>query len=375
MNSVFVFIALGALLLIPTTNFAFAQVSDFYWSETTSWVAPGTGGNVFSADAATKTVGQVTGGGFNRIDDVELDQINAKLFWNNWASGSGTSSAAEGIYSSNLDGSGQTQVAGSTESSSSATGAAGHHGIFLDTNNQVIFFTRGVSYAGHELARVDMNGANYQQLDSATWFPSGIVLSSSNLVYWGAPGISTGGAINTVNSDGTGVVLNVVPHTDGLGRSLAFDESKGLIFYSSFDVSGPCCSHPTGIGPSTGGGIWVYDISSGIATQVLSDPDTGIPDVELDTVNMIIYWTDFARGEIRSASYDAAGNLGQFTVELNGLSNPYGLALAFAQGIGGEILPIDTTALLLASTQSISMWMIPIAISAVGLGIVLVRRK
>ncbi len=45
------------------------------------------------------------------------------------------------------------------------------------------------------------------------------------------------------------------------------------------------------------------------------------------------------------------------------------------QEIGGEILPIDATALLLASAQGISLWMIPVVISAVGLGIVLVKKR
>ncbi len=44
-------------------------------------------------------------------------------------------------------------------------------------------------------------------------------------------------------------------------------------------------------------------------------------------------------------------------------------------GIGGTILPIDTTALLLAGVQTNLAWMIPVALSAVGIGIVLVRKK
>ena len=43
-------------------------------------------------------------------------------------------------------------------------------------------------------------------------------------------------------------------------------------------------------------------------------------------------------------------------------------------GIGGEIIPIETTTLLLAGAQSTS-WLIPIVISVVGIGLVLVRRK
>ena len=43
--------------------------------------------------------------------------------------------------------------------------------------------------------------------------------------------------------------------------------------------------------------------------------------------------------------------------------------------IGGEFIPIDSTALLLAGAQSTASWMIPVLISAVGIGLVLVRKK
>lgn len=43
--------------------------------------------------------------------------------------------------------------------------------------------------------------------------------------------------------------------------------------------------------------------------------------------------------------------------------------------VGGEILPINTTALLLAGVQTNLAWMIPIAFSAVGIGVILVKTK
>ena len=42
--------------------------------------------------------------------------------------------------------------------------------------------------------------------------------------------------------------------------------------------------------------------------------------------------------------------------------------------IGGEIIPIETTSLLLAGAQS-TTWLIPVVLSAIGIGLVLVRRK
>jgi len=43
--------------------------------------------------------------------------------------------------------------------------------------------------------------------------------------------------------------------------------------------------------------------------------------------------------------------------------------------IGGKLLPIDTTALLLAGMQTNLAWIIPIALSVIGLGVILVRKK
>jgi len=43
--------------------------------------------------------------------------------------------------------------------------------------------------------------------------------------------------------------------------------------------------------------------------------------------------------------------------------------------IGGEIIPIEATSLLLAGLQTSAIWLAPVVISAVGIGLVLVRRR
>ena len=48
---------------------------------------------------------------------------------------------------------------------------------------------------------------------------------------------------------------------------------------------------------------------------------------------------------------------------------------ALFPGVGGELLTIDTTALLLAGMQTNLAWIVPVALSAVGIGVLLVRRK
>jgi len=43
--------------------------------------------------------------------------------------------------------------------------------------------------------------------------------------------------------------------------------------------------------------------------------------------------------------------------------------------IGGTMIPIDTTALLLASIQSISMWMIPVVAAGIAIGVFVIKRR
>jgi len=44
------------------------------------------------------------------------------------------------------------------------------------------------------------------------------------------------------------------------------------------------------------------------------------------------------------------------------------------QFVGGEIIPLDTTMILLAGTQMTAAWLIPVIVSAVGIGIVIARK-
>jgi len=354
-------------IVLSTTSPAYAQVSNFFWSED-----DGTG-EVFTADSATQTVSQVTAGGFDRIDDVEIDPLAGKLWWNNWVPG--VPSPSEGLYNSNLDGSVQVQMPGLA--SSCGGFPSGLTGLVLDPGNLRLFYTRGVSYdncPNGEVSRVNLDGTGYIQLDSPggdSWHPDGIELSG-NTIFWGDPGViqpqPAGGAVNSMDTNGVLQIPNLVPHTDGHGRSLSLDAANGLLFYSSHN---PAVRN-------SGGAIFVFDvIIGGPPIQVLNDPTTGIPDVELDTANMRIYWTDYVNGLIRSSSYDAAGNLvGPITNEISNLINPYGLALEFGlQPIGGTLVPIDTTALLLASLQSISMWMIPVVVAGIAIGVFVIKRR
>jgi len=42
--------------------------------------------------------------------------------------------------------------------------------------------------------------------------------------------------------------------------------------------------------------------------------------------------------------------------------------------VGGEFIPLDTTMVLVAGTQTTAAWMIPVLVSAIGIGIVIARK-
>jgi len=46
-----------------------------------------------------------------------------------------------------------------------------------------------------------------------------------------------------------------------------------------------------------------------------------------------------------------------------------------APAVGGTLVPIDTTALLLAGVQSISMWMIPVVVAGIAIGVFVIKRR
>jgi len=77
-------------------------------------------------------------------------------------------------------------------------------------------------------------------------------------------------------------------------------------------------------------------------------------------------WNDF----FSSQTISTLGDKIQGIIELDATC-----ASAFTdEVIGGTIIPINTTALLLAGVQSISMWMIPVVLAGAGIGVFVIMR-
>ena len=113
----------------------------------------------------------------------------------------------------------------------------------------------------------------------------------------------------------------------GRGRGYAFDPATQTIFFTSHNPGSP----------GSGGGLFSYDIAANTETLLISDPATGYWDIEIDPVTQRIWWTDYGRGQIRSARFDGSDE----QVELSNLTNPYGLALEFGTSVDIDIMPSD----------------------------------
>jgi len=94
--------------------------------------------------------------------------------------------------------------------------------------------------------------------------------------------------------------------------------------------------------------------------------DSGI--IDLGAVTPGMHTIDVqAEGQVSGCN---SGGLGAWEGTLKVFSWP----LEESEIIGGEIIPINTTALLLAGVQSISMWMIPV-LAGIGIGVFVIKRR
>jgi len=114
--------------------------------------------------------------------------------------------------------------------------------------------------------------------------------------------------------------------------------------------------------------------SNGQASITPGDVDDGSFDndqiVSLTVIPNSFSCDDLGPNTVTLIALDPAGNQGACFATVT-IEDPLGACLV----IGGEMIPIETTALLLAGVQTNLAWIVPFALSAAGISIFLVRRK
>jgi len=106
---------------------------------------------------------------------------------------------------------------------------------------------------------------------------------------------------------------------------------------------------------------------NGVFTQLTDDDGT---DSQSDTE-----WVAVTFGDIFGLAIDATDDTaGASTVTIDMLSAPWCLKNGNGNAVGGEIIPIEPTSLLLAGTQMTAAWLIPVIVVVIGIAIVIARK-
>ena len=131
-------------------------------------------------------------------------------------------------------------------------------------------------------------------------------------------------------------------------------------------------------------------IASGSGTNVMAMPDTlGVGclcfEVWFDIVPTVplsagTYWIALSGQTPWQVIFDNTQELLPMHVSVDGgfsffSFSGFGVPFTLTGTIGGTLIPIDTTILLLAGVQSISMWMIPVVAAGVGIGVLVIKRR
>jgi len=92
----------------------------------------------------------------------------------------------------------------------------------------------------------------------------------------------------------------------------------------------------------------------------------------------------FAETIVNDGKFFVFGNFGNFGTFMNNgevldCGNIFGTFLPLPGivnrcPVGGELIPLDTTMVLVAGSQTTAAWMIPVLVSAIGIGIVIARK-
>ena len=222
----------------------------------------------------------------------------------------------------------------------------------------------------------------------------GITISSSN------GNIITG---NTVSGNSAGIVIvssnnndisnNDLPNNAGTGirftassnnnisnNSISNTNNAGISLHqsNSNSISGNTVSGISGIGirlftPAENNQIFNNNFIDNISQAEDSDEGNVF---ELSAPTGGNYWNNFDEPVEGCNDANSDGFCDAPFVFTRGQDNlPWTTQNGWVLPIGGTLIPIDTTALLLASVQSISMWMIPVVAAGIVIGVFVIKRR
>jgi len=185
-------------------------------------------------------------------------------------------------------------------------------------------------------------------------------LGTPNEIY-GGPGVGAGGSSNDIPLGNLLISAERFGDADGDGLiDVPDDDANGAQFHFFFDTPTKILS------------LSLVDIENSPVVLTFFDSVGSVVDVrtvspQLSGDNSVITGSEFA------------GDIAKIIVELNGEGAIDNLVFCPEDNsnnnlVGGSLIPIDSTSLVLAGTQLTAAWLIPVIVSAAGIGLVFLRR-
>ncbi len=173
-----------------------------------------------------------------------------------------------------------------------------------------------------------------------------------------------------------------LPPGQDIADSDPLDSISGIIATDpDVDMYRICVTDPSGFSADTsflaafdtqlflfnaGGFLIDFDDDGGDGLQSFIGPFVGSPGIHLLAINS---WPNFPVDDPITA-WDGNGfSFGDYGIALTGSAGTINCG-----AVGGTMIPIDTTALLLAGAQMNAAWMIPVIVVAIGFAIVIARK-
>jgi len=178
----------------------------------------------------------------------------------------------------------------------------------------------------------------------------GVIFEENDLIYGRAPGFNTGRLVFNI------MVGNSGEPAEGLGQAATDDIEVFFI-------------HPITKQPRTVQSVEAFIIDP---ENPLTMKAFDIIGIEVDSFSNPCLDCDFigtvsSPGGIAKVVFSSPGTRTFGIDDLTFVQEPFDL-------VGGELIPIETTSLILAGAQTFS-WMIPVVLSVIGIGLFVVSRK
>ena len=245
------------------------------------------------------------------------------------------------------------------------TPGLGADGVSGDFDIQHTFFRdildQGETLIFHDVF-VDIRASKFTRIDHLS---VGVQAETLNLGVW-LP-LPTGNNVN---------IQTPIPNNGLNSINLGFDEvtQGGDI---SININETCPPGPQGFQIQGFGGT---PICLGISTDatftgnvviMITYDDTGLTLEEEQALKLEHFNDSTMMWEDITINVDT--NLNKITGTTNEFSL-FAILSPISQAIGGELIPLDTTMVLVAGAQYTAAWLIPVVVSAIGIGIVIARR-